>query len=302
MSCAAKLRKATLSRASGHLKEQESLLREANTSFNKDPLLRAQITHHLISQEKWKEASDFASQTRRANQDDVHALCALGAYHYHVARESKASEADRARDFVRSAEAYNRALEVDPKCAIAAQGLAIAIAEDNLPPRRAGANGASESQGPVVKAKSLDMALGIFTRIRDCVPDRSVLINIGHCYSFKGDEEQAIEAVSTVWVWFQGDVTEQIACSIVFGCFRNRPRARYLSPPVLGPCVLPARRQGDELPRHDQGFRSLYEGCSAQAARQGDLAQRCDDPAKVRGDCTRSRALETISPGSRTSH
>lgn len=167
-------------------------MKEANASYNKDPLLRAQITHHLISQEKWKDASDFASQTRRANQDDVHALCALGAYHYHCARESKGTEAERARDFIRSAEAYNRALEVDPKCAVAAQGLAIAIAEEHLTSRKGAANGASDG----VKTKSLDMALGIFNRIRDCLPDRSVLINIGHCYFFKGDEEQAIEAVS----------------------------------------------------------------------------------------------------------
>jgi RNA polymerase-associated protein CTR9 len=153
----------------------------------------------LIAQEKWKEASDFASQTRRGNQDDVHALCALGAYHYHVARESKAAPADRARDYVRSAEAYNRALEVDPKCAVAAQGLAIAIAEDNLPSRKSGTNGVSEPQGSAFKAKSLDTALGIFSRIRDCVPDRNVLINIGHCHFFKGDEEQAIEAVSIAW-------------------------------------------------------------------------------------------------------
>ncbi|KAH8080146.1 Pol II transcription elongation factor [Filobasidium floriforme] len=192
----AKLRKATLTHIAGNYKEQENLLKEANASYNKDPLLRAQITHHLISQEKWKDASDFASQTRRANQDDVHALCALGAYHYHCARESKATETERARDFVRSAEAYNRALEVDPKCAVAAQGLAIAIAEEHLPSRRGAANGSTDSQGSIMKTKSLDMALGIFNRIRDCLPDRSVLINIGHCQFFKGEEEQAIEAYS----------------------------------------------------------------------------------------------------------
>ena len=198
MRFAAKLRKATLTHIAGNFKEQENLLKEANASYNKDPLLRAQITHHLISQEKWKDASDFASQTRRANQDDVHALCALGAYHYHCARESKATETERARDFVRSAEAYNRALEVDPKCAVAAQGLAIAIAEEHLPSRKGAANGSTDSQGSIMKTKSLDMALGIFNRIRDCLPDRSVLINIGHCQFFKGEEEQAIEAVCSV--------------------------------------------------------------------------------------------------------
>jgi RNA polymerase-associated protein CTR9 len=179
--------------AAGKTSEEDALLKEANAGHAKDPLLRAYITHYLVRNEKWKDASEYASQTRRGNQDDVHALCALGAYHYHLARESKGSEAERTRDYCRSGEAFSRALEVDPKCAVAAQGLAIAIAEDHLPLRRAGQNG----DAAVVRNRGLDVALSIFTRIRDCMGGKSVSINMGHIYANKGDEEKAIETVSS---------------------------------------------------------------------------------------------------------
>ena len=197
----AKIRLSSLLHAANKLGEEDVLLKEANASHPKDPLLRAYITYYLARNEKWKDVSDFAHQTRRGNANDIQALCALGAYHYRLARESKTGgkELDQLKDYCRAAEAYNRALEIDPRCAVACQGLAIAIAEDHLSKHGASANASSmgggvlDAHGSLVKSRNLDVALAVFIRIRDCLPTQSVLVNIGHCYAFKGEEEKAIE-------------------------------------------------------------------------------------------------------------
>lgn len=183
--------------SSGQAVEADLRLKEANVSYGSDPTLRAFIASYLANAESWAEASAYASQTRKMLPDDVHALCTLGAYHYHLARESKVTDLDRNRDFVRASEAFVQALLADPACAVAAQGLAIAIAEDFLPTVKDGKNGVLDSGGMPVKSKSIDIALGIFTRIKDSIHDRGIHVNIGHCYFFKGDEEQAIESVSS---------------------------------------------------------------------------------------------------------
>lgn len=148
----------------------------------------------MHSQEKWTELQKFATITRRSHPDDLHALCTLGSYHYHLARDSKAGESERAKDYCRAAEAFSQALSLDPTCTVAAQGLAIAIAEDTIPLRK---DGAVRSDG-AAKLKGLEIALSIFTRIKDSMLTSSVLVNIGHCHFAKGDEERAIEAVSHV--------------------------------------------------------------------------------------------------------
>jgi hypothetical protein len=69
-------------------------------------------------------------------RNDPFTFCALGWLHFTLGREAKSSSelAERPKQYLRSAEAYERALTLDPKSAVAAQGLAIALAEDTLTP------------------------------------------------------------------------------------------------------------------------------------------------------------------------
>jgi RNA polymerase-associated protein CTR9 len=75
---------------------------------------------------------------------------------------------------------------------MAAQGLAIALAEDTLSPPGS-VNAADEGK---IRQKLASQALGIFSRINDCLLDGSGNINMGHCHFTRGDEEKAIQAVS----------------------------------------------------------------------------------------------------------
>jgi RNA polymerase-associated protein CTR9 len=188
------VRQANVALTLGRVTEADQLLKEINTSHSSDIDFRSYVSHYLHSQEKWVELSKFATTTRKSHPDDLHALCTLGSYHYHLARDSKAGEFDRAKDYCRAAEAFAQALSLDPTCTVAAQGLAIAIAEDTLPLRTDGA--ASRPSDGAAKLRGLEIALSIFTRIKDSMLTSAVLVNIGHCHFAKADEERAIEAVS----------------------------------------------------------------------------------------------------------
>ncbi|KAJ9120877.1 hypothetical protein QFC22_002812 [Naganishia vaughanmartiniae] len=188
----AKIRLSKLAITLGRHTEADQILKEINTSHGNDLEFRSYVSHYLHSQEKWVDLSKFATITRRNHPDDLHALCTLGTYHYHLARDSKAPEIERTKDYCRAAEAFAQALSLDPTCTVAAQGLAIAIAEDTLPLRKEGM--ANKPSDGAAKLRGLDVALSIFTRIKDSMLTSSVLVNMGHCHFAKGDEERAIES------------------------------------------------------------------------------------------------------------
>jgi RNA polymerase-associated protein CTR9 len=75
---------------------------------------------------------------------------------------------------------------------MAAQGLAIALAEDTLS-QPGSVSAADEGKS---RQKLAGHALGIFSRINDCLLDGSGNVNMGHCHFTRGDEEKAIQAVS----------------------------------------------------------------------------------------------------------
>jgi RNA polymerase-associated protein CTR9 len=160
--------------------------------------LRSAYTHFLISLHSLKEALNFTTQTLKYDRSDVYTFCALGWIHFTLGREAKSSSevAERPKQYLRSAEAYERALLLDGNCAMAAQGLAIALAEDSL--------GLKENQPPVGSSEDLKLkmrlagqSLAVLGRINDSAPDGNVAVNMGHCYFIRGEEEKAIQSVST---------------------------------------------------------------------------------------------------------
>lgn len=146
-----------------------------------------------------KPAKDFVFATLKDHErHDLYSLCAAGWIQYHQARESRDSTPkgidDRRKGFQRSAEFYDKALSLDPMCAVAAQGLAIVTAEDALG-TLSGSLGPIAPDENVKRVKNARDALDVFAKVRESVDDGSVYSNMGHCYYASDEYDRAIESV-----------------------------------------------------------------------------------------------------------
>lgn len=161
--------------------------------------LRAFYTYFLVQTNLTKNAKDFVFTTLKDfDKHDIYSLCAAGWIHYNQARESRDTSSkgteERRRGFQRSTEFYEKALQLDPFCAFAAQGLAIVTAEDAL----GALSGVSSSAGDEAQRRiqSTRDALDVFAKVRESINDGSVYLNMGHCYYARDEFDRAIESVS----------------------------------------------------------------------------------------------------------
>lgn len=179
--------------------EAHELLKQSLASQNNNLNLRAFYTYFLIQTNLPKPAKDFVFATLKDHdKHDIYSLCAAGWIMYHQSRESRDTSSkgmeERRRGFQRSAEFYEKALHLDPLCAIAAQGLAIVTAEDALGSLGgAPTSGADEAQK---RLKGASDALDVFAKVRESINDGSVYFNMGHCYYARDEFDRAIESVS----------------------------------------------------------------------------------------------------------
>ena len=183
--------------SSGRMGDAQVLVKECLQADESNMTTRSVYTDLLITSGHYREALSFTTQTLKYDRSDPATFCALGWIHFSLGREAKSPQevAARTKEWLRSAEAYQRALDLDPTCASAAQGLAIALAEDSLLIK-----GSAVVDGQ--RQKIAGQALGIFSRIADSITDGSVNVNMGHCYFTRGDEEKAIQSVSRVQALF----------------------------------------------------------------------------------------------------
>ncbi|KAK4687282.1 RNA polymerase-associated protein CTR9, partial [Tremellales sp. Uapishka_1] len=217
-----KVRLALLAATAGRNFDAHTLLKESLKSDESNLPLRSFYTTFLISLGSYKEALTFTSQTIKFDRNDSFTFCALGWIHFTLGREAKSSQevAERPKQYLRSAEAYERALTLDPHCAIAAQGLAIALAEDTLSPKPAG--GVSVAEELKARARTAGLALGVFSRIKDSLAEGPVMVNIGHCYFSRGEEERAIEAYGAALTALKGkNVTVLLYLARAWYAFAN---------------------------------------------------------------------------------
>lgn len=199
----AKIRQAQMySNVSRH-NDAHELVKQCLSSQNSSLNIRAFYTYFLIQTNSIKIAKDFVFSTLKDyDKYDVYSLCAAGWIQYQQSRESRDNSADgvkeRKRGFQRSAEFYEKALQLDPQCAFAAQGLAIVTAEDAL----GTLGGALPSTLPVSmdegskRVKNAREALDTFVKVRESKDDGSVYFNMGHCYYACDEYDRAIESVS----------------------------------------------------------------------------------------------------------
>lgn len=110
------------------------------------------------------------------NHYDTYALTAMGNLNSAFAREvrptNEQNKSKRANLYSKAAGFYGTILDVDPKNAYAAQGLAIMMAEEK---------------------KDHASALQIFNKVKETVKDASVYMNLGHIYCEIGQFPRAIE-------------------------------------------------------------------------------------------------------------
>jgi RNA polymerase-associated protein CTR9 len=194
----AKIRQAQMLVDIGQPNEAHELLKQALATQNTNLNLRAFYTSFLL-QHNVKGAKDFVFATLKDHErHDIYSLCAAGWILYTQSRDSRDPNPkmveERKRNFQRAVEAYHKALQLDPLCAVAAQGLAIAVAEDAL--------GTLSGQLPVSAAddaqrrlKNSREALDVFAKIRETLNDGSVYVNMGHCYYARDEFDRAIESV-----------------------------------------------------------------------------------------------------------
>jgi len=183
----------------GRVNEAHDILKASLSSHNSDLNLRATYTHFLIQANLPKVAKDFVYTTLRDDKYDVYSLCASGWIMYTQSRDNKdgGSKAmdERRRGFLRATEFYEKALQLDPSCAFAAQGLAIAIAEDALGTLGGAMPRPGVLEDPSKRFQNCREALDIFGKVRESFNDGSVYANMGHCYYTRDEFDRAIESV-----------------------------------------------------------------------------------------------------------
>ncbi|TBU31622.1 RNA polymerase II-associated protein [Dichomitus squalens] len=197
----AKLRQAQMLAEMNQYNDAHELIKQALASQPNNLNLRAFYTHFLVQSNQAKYAKDFVFVTLRDHDKyDVYSLCAAGWLQYHQARENRDGSPegikDRRRGFQRSAEFYEKALQLDSLCAVAAQGLAIVVAEDALG-NLGGALGPPAPDENAKRLKNSREALDIFAKVRESINDGSVYANMGHCHYARDEFDKAIESYET---------------------------------------------------------------------------------------------------------
>lgn len=110
---------------------------------------------------------------------DRYSLTGMGNAYSTYAREMRRTtdkeKEKRSAEYLKAVGYYDKALQLDPKNAFAAQGIGIALVEDK---------------------KDLTSAVQIFSKIKDTVRDSSVYVNLGHVFCELKQYSRSIESVN----------------------------------------------------------------------------------------------------------
>lgn len=125
------------------------------------------------------ELRHYKHTLQNYEKHDRYALIGMGNIYLTSAREMRReTESDkqkRSSMYTKAVEFFDKALQLDPKNAYAAQGVAIALIEDK---------------------KDLKSGLGILHKVRETIKDPSIYVNLGHIFSELRQYSKAIEHVS----------------------------------------------------------------------------------------------------------
>ena len=126
-----------------------------------------------------QEQRHYKHTLQNHDKHDRYALTGMGNLYLATAREMRRdTEQDkdkRRKTYEKAVEFFDKALQLDPRNAYAAQGIGIALAEDK---------------------KDFGTAVQVFSKVRDTLRDASVYVNLGHVYGELKQYSRAIENVS----------------------------------------------------------------------------------------------------------
>ncbi|KAH6682016.1 RNA polymerase II transcription elongation factor-like protein [Halenospora varia] len=122
------------------------------------------------------ELRHYKHTLQQYEKHDRYALIGMGNLYLMTAREMR-RETDqekqkRSNMYIKAVEFFDKALQLDPKNAYAAQGIAIALVEDK---------------------KDYKTALSIFLKVLETVKDPSVYVNLGHIFAELKQFSKAVE-------------------------------------------------------------------------------------------------------------
>lgn len=122
----------------------------------------------------------YKKTLQQLEKHDRYALVAMGNMHLMLAREMRReTEADkqrRSKEYTKAVEFFDKALQLDPHNAYAAQGIAIALAEDK---------------------KDFRTAQAILLTVRETIKDANFFVNLGHTLVELRQLSKACEAYDT---------------------------------------------------------------------------------------------------------
>ncbi|ODQ49451.1 hypothetical protein PICMEDRAFT_14904 [Pichia membranifaciens NRRL Y-2026] len=128
--------------------------------------------HGLVEDKSKDLESEHHRETlTKYTSHDCYALISMARVYCVLARENK-EQLKKDQYYVRAAQLYQKVLNLDPKNAYAAQGIAIIFAEK----------------------KQTGLALEIFRKVRDSLNDITVYLNMGHCLLEVKQFAKAIES------------------------------------------------------------------------------------------------------------
>ncbi|CAG8684068.1 10020_t:CDS:2, partial [Acaulospora colombiana] len=204
-----KVRLAHMLIASNRNNDAHALLKQALDAQVNNLNLRAYYTHFLLQSNLHQHALKFVHATLQMNKSDLYGACAAAWLHYQLAREIRSTNEEMIRDrrhkFRSAAEFYEKALSIDPGCAIAAQGLAIIVAEDALGVMSLKPAGAAVEDEDTRMRNTRD-ALDVFAKVREVIADgslskyydnqnSSVLLCLARTWYAKGARDQSFASM-----------------------------------------------------------------------------------------------------------
>ena len=128
-----------------------------------------------------QEQRHYKHTLQNHDKHDRYSLTGMGNLYLTTAREMR-RDTDQDRDkrrktYEKAVEFYDKALQLDPRNAYAAQGIGISLVEDK---------------------KDLTAAVQIFSKVRDTLRDASVYVNLGHVFAELKQYSRSIESVSSI--------------------------------------------------------------------------------------------------------
>ena len=141
------------------------------------------------------ELRHYKHTLQNYDKHDRYALIGMGNLYLQTAREMRRdSEQDKLKRsgmYSKAVEFFDKALQLDPKNAYAAQGIAIAMVEDK---------------------KDFKGALSIFMKVRDTVKDPNVFVNLGHIFAELRQYSKSIEHYEAALAKDRGHDAQILAC------------------------------------------------------------------------------------------